>query len=375
MQNLSIGKSITSDVNHFQNFIPENAIDGNLSNGYLVSTNGVVANLTIDLGHKCRIVNVELTNLIYSSIYRTRDFDVYASKDGVNYSLILSGTLPNNSSEHTFENPNKKDVFRYVRLSIKSHYGSSFSDNSVGIGEIKINGYNGFSLLKSNNKIYSLQSEEALYKLNMTSNTNPTPYVASASSVVSATYPAWKAFNGVTLSNSASNNFWGSDENKIPAWISIDFGGTKDVNFVDIYLLLDGSQSARIKDFTIQGSNDGSTWNNLKSFSNEKWENYTNKRFYLSKTFSYRHYRLYITALNGHTRTNIVELVYGVEQELIQLPSDSVENFKNYGRLSIQNFNSIKKNKEYVLQDTVSENTDGLWVQEIDRKPLSIKFE
>lgn len=62
-------------------------------------------------------------------------------------------------------------------------------------------------------------------------------------------------------------------------------------------------------------------------------------------------------------------------EPLTQLPSNSVDNFIKYGSSSIEHFNVINTNKNYILSKNESENADGLWVQEIDRKPLSIKFE
>ena len=68
--------------------------------------------------------------------------------------------------------------------------------------------------------------------------------------------------------------------------------------------------------------------------------------------------------------------IYSLKSNILsQLPSDDVQNFIEYGVLSIDNFNAVRSTKNYILQDSVSEDSDGLWKQAINRKPLSIKFE
>lgn len=69
--------------------------------------------------------------------------------------------------------------------------------------------------------------------------------------------------------------------------------------------------------------------------------------------------------------------VYSVNssENITELPTNSLNNFIKYGTTTVDNFNKIQVGKNYILQDTISEDTDGLWKQELSRKPLSIKFE
>ena len=68
--------------------------------------------------------------------------------------------------------------------------------------------------------------------------------------------------------------------------------------------------------------------------------------------------------------------IYSLKSNILsQLPSDDVQNFIEYGVLSIDNFNAVRSTKNYILTKNDSEDVDGLWKQEINRKPLSIKFE
>lgn len=165
---------------------------------------------------------------------------------------------------------------------------------------------------KSYNK--GQESSEINYLLNMTSNTTPSPYTAEASSAFSSsttTFHAWRAFDGNKDVNNSGSSYWVSLDNAFPAWIKIDFGNPKSVNYVHVYHIIDGS--SRITDFVVQGSNDNINWTNLKRFQNVTWGQY-NQRFYLDQTYNYTKYRLLINSVNSGTRVSVAEVVYGIEQ-------------------------------------------------------------
>lgn len=62
---------------------------------------------------------------------------------------------------------------------------------------------------------------------NMTSNTTPSPNVTSASSEYSATFAAWKAFNGATGSTDRWASGIGQHQN---AWIQVDLGAGNEIS-------------------------------------------------------------------------------------------------------------------------------------------------
>ena len=70
-----------------------------------------------------------------------------------------------------------------------------------------------------------------------------------------------------------------------------------------------------------------------------------------------------------------VNTINSANKTVSKLPASSLQNIIEYGMDSSIQAGGIFTNKNYILQDTISENADGLWVQEINRKPLSIKFE
>lgn len=231
-------------------------------------------------------------------------------------------------------------------------------------------------LLLSGEKTYSLKSEEIKHETKMTSNILPAPYVASASSQYSTTLIPFRAFNGINT----DANSWATINNTKTGWIQIDYGLGNEKLANVVYITnrnntADFATSAP-KDFNILGSNDGIKFDKIAEIKNQtNWIQNETRKFRIIAPKHYRYYRLEILSNNGATYTAIGEILYALEQGLSEIPNASEENFINHGADSVDNAGVIFVNKNYILQDTVSENSDGLWVQEIDRKPLSIKFE
>jgi F5/8 type C domain. len=232
-------------------------------------------------------------------------------------------------------------------------------------------------LLSSSGKIYSLGVEEKKYETKMTSNATPAPYVASSSSYNNSTYYAWKAFNGTNVDR---EDCWASENNLTTGWIQIDFGEPKKVNTMQLTSRNDsasGSVSAP-KDFSVLGSNDGTNFTLIKEITNQiNWNANETRLFDLGKGNKYRYYRLKIDSTSGYSSyIAIGEILYSyVENNLSELNMNNNEAFEEFGMDSIVNFDNIFENKNYILQDGINTDSDGLWKQKISRKPLSIKFE
>lgn len=234
-------------------------------------------------------------------------------------------------------------------------------------------------LLLSNNKIHSLK--DWLYKWHetkMTSNTTPTPFIASASSVWDSRYESWKAFNGTNIDYS---DCWATANWKVTGWIQIDFGEKKRVNMLSLTSRnnsdLRHSVETFPKDIIVYGSNDGVNFKQIKSFNSLSVTTYNETITLELPTSYYRIYRLEVLSNNGNTSyTAIGEILYGLkEDKVINIPSYSEQNFINYGMDSPIKFDGVLTKKDYVLQDGVSKNENGYWTTKLDRKPLSIKFE
>jgi len=138
----------------------------------------------------------------------------------------------------------------------------------------------------------------------MTSNTSPSG-TASASSIYSSPYDAWRAFD-----NDAGWTCWVSRIGGIPAWISYEFTEPK---YITGYFILPqyGSLKDRSpKNWTFQGW-DGTSWVLLDTRTNIRndieW-NSSGLSFIIKNPGLYSKYRLYISAVNGSSVVSIRQL-------------------------------------------------------------------
>ncbi|WP_107951040.1 SPRY domain-containing protein [Lysinibacillus parviboronicapiens] len=232
------------------------------------------------------------------------------------------------------------------------------------------------TLLQSNSKTFSLESIDTWYETNMTSNTAPSPLVASASSVHSSgTFPAWKAFNGTDV---GTLDTWISANGALKGWIQIDYGKKLVVN----RLVLTSSNyvnyaASSPKDFDILYSNDGINFEKALSLKGEtNWSTSETREFHF-KEVEARYFRIDVAEANNTVYIVIGEILFGYFKDtLVQISKISQKNFSEYGvSPPLENLSSIFKSKDYILQDEVSENSDELWTTQLDRKPLSISFE
>jgi len=122
----------------------------------------------------------------------------------------------------------------------------------------------------------------------LTSNTSHSPFVTSGHNEY---YPAWEAF-------STAPGEWLSTQ--LPAWLQIDLGTAKTLGRYLVFMNTEGTRSA--KDWTMLGSNDGSTWDVLDTRSGELFNQFgAETRAYRPAltTTAYRYFRLQVTAEQG----------------------------------------------------------------------------
>ncbi|MCH9649588.1 MAG: discoidin domain-containing protein [Deltaproteobacteria bacterium] len=127
----------------------------------------------------------------------------------------------------------------------------------------------------------------------------------STSGIFSSSYPAWKAFDG------SNSSMWISQVWETPAWIAYNFGSAR---VIDRYTITNtnGSLTSRApKDFTLQGSNNGSLWATLDTRSNQTgWVSGTPRSYTVANPGSYSRYRLHITDDNDF-RAGVVVISIG----------------------------------------------------------------
>lgn len=233
-------------------------------------------------------------------------------------------------------------------------------------------------LLLSSDKTYFVRNSKDLIPT-MTSNTSPSG-VASASTSYSTT-PAWKAFNNSNAPDVGDGNPSGWTNNGgSSGWIQYQFPSKEVVNMYTITpynLQSDPTLGERrsVKDWTFEGSNDGINFIILDTRTNvTDWVNSTKKKFEFKNYQPYLYYRLRFSSNNGDAYTSIGEMEMMLKGSINTLPSHSEENLVKYGMNSPIQFNEIFTSENHILQDAVSESEDGLWTTQLDRKPLSIKF-
>ncbi|WAX16566.1 hypothetical protein LC76P1_00129 [Lysinibacillus phage LC76P1] len=250
------------------------------------------------------------------------------------------------------------------------------------------NGQKKFKLVKSGNilsskgKLYSLLSKDKVYETKMTSNVLPSPLRSLASAESEANYAAWKAFNGFNLTAMDS---WRTATNIRTGWIRLDFGIATKVSGVMLTSPNDSSAiPAMAKDFVVEGSNDTSNFTPIKSFTGQIWGINETKVYKFDSPVEYRYYRINVSKahrLSDGSETSgtlaIGEILYFYDAPytIRELTTPTADNFIKYGMNTIGNIEKIIDEKQYVLQDAVSENEQGLWTTQLNRKPLSIKFD
>ena len=142
----------------------------------------------------------------------------------------------------------------------------------------------------------------------MTSNTAPSPYVASADSNTAdqAYYPQWKAFNHAT----GGYNHWITYATS--GWLSFDFGSSNEKRIGSYgvrgpdnnYAYLSGAP----KNWTFEGSNDNTNWTVLDTQTNiTSWTASELKTFSIANLGSYRYYKLNISANCGYSSYTAVD--------------------------------------------------------------------
>lgn len=124
----------------------------------------------------------------------------------------------------------------------------------------------------------------------MTSNTTPSGEVVYSSQ--NATYPAYQAFNNNT------SNAWGPSDATVPQWIGYKF--TSNMVVHKIIIRPDANYNgSSVKDFKLQGSNDGTTYTDIQSNSCPNETTATDHSFAILNSIGYKYLRIYITSKNG----------------------------------------------------------------------------
>jgi len=125
----------------------------------------------------------------------------------------------------------------------------------------------------------------------MTSATTPTPFVITSSGSASAGTEAFYAFTRVY------GEYFSAPAGVSAFWVAVDMGAITDVDFYKIEE--DRLPARNPRDWTIQGSNDNSTWDVIDTQVGISWVAGEVKDFKLASRASYRYYKIDVTDNNG----------------------------------------------------------------------------
>ena len=185
-------------------------------------------------------------------------------------------------------------TYRYFRLTTTAVDGG----DRTAIGELQILTEDGTAYPTSN----------------MSSNSAPSPLVASASTEASGSEAAWYAFDGTE----GGSNGWMTSSGNTTGWIKIDLGSGNGIEFdsakITSIATAVGPVNRSPKDFVIEGSNDDSAWTNVLTISGSTgWVANQMRSFSSASAVAYRFLRINVTANNGSVGRSIFELEYLVD--------------------------------------------------------------
>jgi F5/8 type C domain/PLAT/LH2 domain len=141
---------------------------------------------------------------------------------------------------------------------------------------------------------------------NMTTNSAPTPYVASCSSAYSGT-GCYQVFDGNTTNGNGNPGAW-STNGTSTGWLEIDMGSAYTLGSYAIHFDPLTPTNRAPAAWTFAGSNDNSSWTTLDTRSGQSFTSGQTSTYTISSPASFRYYKLNITANNGGSYLAISEM-------------------------------------------------------------------
>jgi hypothetical protein len=274
------------------------AFEGNVGGGqyWIASTSTGWIQIHIATGDKQILASYDVkVNTIPEPNRAPKDWTMKGSNDGTNWTII--DTVTNQTSWGSGESRNfvcddVTTAYSYFRLDVTANNG----DGLLEIAEIYL----------YSDPLLGWTTEFGPH--NMTSNTAPSPLVAADSSHFSG-FLGYLVFDG-TVGPFGAGRWIGQGGGA--DWVSLDRGsGVVGVLFAYTLRLTDSGELTRApKDWTFEGSNDGSSWTTLDTQTGQaSWYTSESRTFHVGSATAYRYFRLNITANNGDaTYTEVGEL-------------------------------------------------------------------
>ncbi|WP_051263153.1 discoidin domain-containing protein [Tuberibacillus calidus] len=369
--------SASSVYQNSSNYAAFKAFDGNASTYWTPNVNNA-GWLQIDFG-KQKIIK-QYGFKIGSFNYSPKDFTFQGSNDGVNWDILDSESITDWVAGETrnweIEDPKP---YRYYKLDITSVNHIDYQPQIWEISmvellwerltetpqEIKENLGSKIEVSQTNGNILVDGDEVKVYDdsdikndIESIQNTledlngyNPVPIMTdytngeitiTESSNAGAGFEAWRAFDGISNND---NLAWAA--NTYTGWLQVDFGEENKINIIGFSYTARGSHyKTSATAFTLQGSNDGSTWVDIYSQNGLSWSLFETKTFKFDNQESYRYYRLNVSNDPVNTFVAIAELTFIANKSM----SSSVSGIPKYDNIDSfphpEQLNQIVFNKE-----------------------------
>lgn len=234
--------------------------------------------------------------------------------DPVNYIDTNQG-IQDTPVGHIVEIMDNKETKHYIQcdgsektIGTYPHLEQHFKE----IGAINMFGGDGITTYKLPN-IEPKPFAYVSYIPEMTSNNAPAPYVASADSIHSNTYQPYMAFN----SKEGDAGYCWHSLSTTSHWLQIDYGTPKKINSFKMKGRKSYSQwyGQMPTSFKLQGSNDGTNFVDIKSFSGLSWGSSIEVEFILDNPVEYRYYKLAdMKSSSNFICFNKIEYAYNVKK-------------------------------------------------------------
>ncbi len=156
---------------------------------------------------------------------------------------------------------------------------------------------------------------------------------ASASSILSSSYNAWKAFDGENESGTNSRWISSSTNPYSTQWLKYEFSQPVTIMAYCIMPETGGCIDRSPNTWSLQGSDNGTMWLTIDSrsgYSISDWQSEPSRQFTVQYPKKYKKYRLVIYSVNGSTVVSIQKFkIFGKNDESSQKSSDSYDTYIN----------------------------------------------
>jgi hypothetical protein len=221
-------------------------------------------------------------------VYSASEFEIQASNDGNNYTILktVSGVTWSSGEEKSFTFFNEL-AFLYYRILVKTTQGNT--------------GYASFAAVNfgTSRREYKRELTVKEYLLPIMGANSQDGYEISANSEYDSGWQIWRAFDRNT------GNSWSTKYDSTVATILITMPTAKICNFISVYPRSGQLQQA-FGSFSLFGSGDGDNWTELLTIADiPAWSNDTEKSWEVENEDAYLHYKIIATPINGENCVSV----------------------------------------------------------------------